>query len=759
MAAIQLVVIIAVALLSGVLSQGNGNPVFGAIFTTLPNGETVNSNVYTDKYNVYLSGGPQVGCSQAGLPDGEYYYQVTTPAGKVLLSEDPIECRTAVVVNGYWTGGGSCLNESCCHAETVYTPGCTGPQQMQTQLMPYADTPDPGGEYKVWATKVVDFDYDNYLAFCNDPMICGAMSQAERRTGFSFGFADAASKTDNFKVRVADQPPPITATPTPISESANSTAAPAVAVVTPGCVGEAIVTECLAASDCERCGTVEIIAREVVDDGMSLTYKVCNRCDNAVQAVWFGLESPVTLAEAPDPDRFYLSGLLEQEWTVAITDGNEGQLPAYRAMAWTPRHDSNKLREGACDTFTFTVVNWNPDWQQNFLVLAGSTYDGFANIKVGQCECPECTSLNLCPDGLVVDCPDDIPVDEGVDELGADLADDTDCPDCESSGSCPGGECTLCEDSSDWIWWCVPTGSGAYQLTRLVGRDDNLPTEGYRAGSTDDDGYELTCQCERLFLSCCPDCASCNDATGECTECPNPSSTLDPHNTDHCCTLPAGAVMPCGMSPCGDNQVCAGANNTDEGACECVSYVDGSFYTSEGCTLFVEGHVRSTFTCDQFNCNDCRFAGESGFVENGCEWCADACRPAGFCDTPIDECIVGVMPFTPGFCPQDCNGQQCNTTSGLCICKGKNSGLNCGSQAGLSAVAVGGIAAGAIVGIVIGACIFAVIVLITIAVISYATAAKIVNSEYMVNFAHDNALYRGSESSGENPMHSPRGIK
>src|SRR6185295_15808003 len=49
------------------------------------------------------------------------------------------------------------------------------------QLMPYADTPNPGGEYKAWATPVADYNGE---------------------------FVNRFSKTDNFKVRSEVTPPP-----------------------------------------------------------------------------------------------------------------------------------------------------------------------------------------------------------------------------------------------------------------------------------------------------------------------------------------------------------------------------------------------------------------------------------------------------------------------------------------------------------------------------------------------------------------------
>jgi hypothetical protein len=57
------------------------------------------------------------------------------------------------------------------------------------QLIPYNDTPNPGGEYKVWVTVVTDF------ACFPD------LSQADCTVkGSKHGFVPDSSKTDNFKV-------------------------------------------------------------------------------------------------------------------------------------------------------------------------------------------------------------------------------------------------------------------------------------------------------------------------------------------------------------------------------------------------------------------------------------------------------------------------------------------------------------------------------------------------------------------------------
>jgi hypothetical protein len=161
----------------------------GAIFTTTVDGTTVNGNIYDSKDAVYLNGGPQNQNSN-GLPDGDYYFQVTDPSGATLLSTDDIGCRQVTVAGGRLagasggdTGGGdnaSATSSSCRHANGTFNPanGST-----PVQLIPYNDTPNPGGEYKAWLTPV------------------GQYNKACPANHGSFGFCDQESKTDNFKVR------------------------------------------------------------------------------------------------------------------------------------------------------------------------------------------------------------------------------------------------------------------------------------------------------------------------------------------------------------------------------------------------------------------------------------------------------------------------------------------------------------------------------------------------------------------------------
>src|SRR5687768_14937898 len=76
----------------------------GAIFTTNMESTFVNGNVYDFGEDVFLSGGPRPNapCTAAGLPDGDYFFQVTDPSGHTLLHEitDTIQSRKVRVVGG-----------------------------------------------------------------------------------------------------------------------------------------------------------------------------------------------------------------------------------------------------------------------------------------------------------------------------------------------------------------------------------------------------------------------------------------------------------------------------------------------------------------------------------------------------------------------------------------------------------------------------------------------------------------------------------
>ena len=164
-------------------ANGKGGGVRGAIFTTTVDGTVVNENHYAAKSDVYLDGGPGMNAPSkaAALAAGDYYFQVTDPSGKVVLSQDAVECRKirvsadGVIVQAY-PGPGGCQHGTGVDADYGATLGA-----ITVQLMPYADTPNNGGVYKVWVTPV-----ENYNG----------------------KFLNKYSKTDNFKVGPNAPPPP-----------------------------------------------------------------------------------------------------------------------------------------------------------------------------------------------------------------------------------------------------------------------------------------------------------------------------------------------------------------------------------------------------------------------------------------------------------------------------------------------------------------------------------------------------------------------
>jgi hypothetical protein len=190
-----------------VLSLGSALPLHasaptGAIFTTTSTGAEVNFNIYPSKEEVYLDGGPGPGAPQtaAGLDDGVYVFQITEPSGKQLLSTDIAACRQftvsgGIIVNVTPSGG-------CAHLTNPDTDH-GGNGALVVQMMPYLDTPNPGGVYKAWAIKVADF-----LAGCVALGIPNGLAVVDcgYEAGNPHGFVPADSKTDNFKVRTTQSP-------------------------------------------------------------------------------------------------------------------------------------------------------------------------------------------------------------------------------------------------------------------------------------------------------------------------------------------------------------------------------------------------------------------------------------------------------------------------------------------------------------------------------------------------------------------------
>ena len=133
----------------------------GAIFTTESACVGTNVNIFADKDDVYLDGGP-VRPGAAGLPDGEYYVQVTEPNGTLLgTSLGSGDDTPAVVVGGEF--------EQCYLLSDILIRASALPGVVAG----YDTTSNPGGEYKVWISQVSTF-------------------------------AGGTNKTDNFKVEESD---------------------------------------------------------------------------------------------------------------------------------------------------------------------------------------------------------------------------------------------------------------------------------------------------------------------------------------------------------------------------------------------------------------------------------------------------------------------------------------------------------------------------------------------------------------------------
>lgn len=146
----------------------------GAIYTTTKDGTVVNKNIYGSTGDVYLSGGPQ-NLNASGLPDGTYYFQVTDPSGKTLLSTDNAVCRQLKVTGGRVAGA----TGPCGHANGTFD---SANGTLPVQLAPFSKTPNNGNEYKAWVVPVGSATISG-----SDPKV--------------LNFSNSNSKTDNFKAR------------------------------------------------------------------------------------------------------------------------------------------------------------------------------------------------------------------------------------------------------------------------------------------------------------------------------------------------------------------------------------------------------------------------------------------------------------------------------------------------------------------------------------------------------------------------------
>ncbi len=186
--------LLALALLAGVHNlEAQTKGLTGAIFTTLGNGAAVNANQYASNCAVYLDGGPgnNAPAKAAGLPDGDYYFQVTDPSGKQLLSTDPVSNRRVRVANGVmvaYTGFGGAPHPTGLDQDHPELGAITISLANTTCPNDFLVTSNSGSAYKAWVTPVA--------SFLGDP----ALVDNPCSGGCFHGFVASTSKTDNFSL-------------------------------------------------------------------------------------------------------------------------------------------------------------------------------------------------------------------------------------------------------------------------------------------------------------------------------------------------------------------------------------------------------------------------------------------------------------------------------------------------------------------------------------------------------------------------------
>jgi len=122
----------------------------GSVSVALHNGQTAAAVIFEDKCDAYLVAGGQD--DSPPLPDGDYFFQVTTYSDEALLSSDEVRFRQFRVADGAIEG----VSGQGRHA--VGIDSLSGAATIQ--LCPFATSPDSSGVYEVWVTRVEDFQGD-----------------------------------------------------------------------------------------------------------------------------------------------------------------------------------------------------------------------------------------------------------------------------------------------------------------------------------------------------------------------------------------------------------------------------------------------------------------------------------------------------------------------------------------------------------------------------------------------------------------------
>jgi len=164
----------------------------GAFFVTTVTGSVAGGNRFPSKCAVYLDGGPGPHAPKRapGLPDGDYYFQVTDQSGQALLSTDPVSNRKFHVSGGVitaFTGTGGAAHPTGVDQDNAGRKAITIQLANSSCPTDYLKTPNAGNLYRVWVTPVASFvgkpaNVDN---------ACGR--------GCFHGFDTSKSRSDNFK--------------------------------------------------------------------------------------------------------------------------------------------------------------------------------------------------------------------------------------------------------------------------------------------------------------------------------------------------------------------------------------------------------------------------------------------------------------------------------------------------------------------------------------------------------------------------------
>ena len=132
---------------------------------------------------VYLNGGPHNKSSEGLPPNETFYYQVTDPNGDTLLSLDRAECRQVDTNAEGRVFGNSLSVPATCTSAHGEAPVNETNGSKPVLLFPFPQTPNNGGEYKVWLIRK------------SDPNVMVASD------GKTILFPSSAAKTDNFKIK------------------------------------------------------------------------------------------------------------------------------------------------------------------------------------------------------------------------------------------------------------------------------------------------------------------------------------------------------------------------------------------------------------------------------------------------------------------------------------------------------------------------------------------------------------------------------